>query len=281
MRKTLTYAATLLGGLFILSCNTQNTDPVDIEAPSIDLHEPVDYEMVESGGEIHYEANFADNTELSQFEVDIHGNFDSHAHGRIKSTSLPQFSFKESFDLSGKNIEIHQHIEVEQNGTVLFVAGPYDFVVNALDEVGNGTSFQDGSTKEVTILITNDQMPYLDDFDQNIEDGKITVEAGTTLTLAGLLADVADKGDEPGLAEIEIELHHEAEVEGNHSHRVLNEGHEMEWEHELNGALQYSLNDWPGFEIPANAEEGDYILQITAVDLDGNIMIRRFIVHII
>lgn len=279
MKKTLAYSTILLGLLFITSCNNSE-DPEDLEAPVIDLHEPENFDSFESGGDIHFEAYFTDNVALSQFEIDIHGNFDGHAHGRVKSTSLPQFSFKQSFDLSGKSQEIHKHVDIEKNGVTLFAAGPYDFIVNAIDAAGNRTSFQDGSSVEVTILITNDQMPFLHEFDQNIQNHKIRVDAGETLTLQGYLKDVADKGEEPGLEEIEIELFYGGEDGHGHSHRVSGSELEMEWEKDLDGALEYNLSQWEGFAIPANAEHGDYILQIKAVDLDGNIMIRRFIVHI-
>jgi hypothetical protein len=279
MKKHLIYSGVFLT-LTFTACNRAE-NPEDVEAPTIELEEPHNYDEFASGGEIHFEAHFEDDQELSMYEIEVHDNFDSHAHGRMKEPALPFFSYEQSFPLQGSHQEVHKEINVVMNNVSRFAAGPYDFIVKAVDKAGNSTSFEDESSKEVIILITNDEMPELVGFESNLHDGEIEVEPGHRLTLVGTLRDMngGRAGQNRGLDEVEFTLREKKDDHGaGHSHRVKD--FKMEDEVELDGAIEYDLSQWEGFQIPSDLADGDYILQIKAIDKDGNIMIKRFKVHV-
>lgn len=56
------------------------------------------------------------------------------------------------------------------------MAGPYHFIVQAIDTEGNSTSFQDGSAIELEIYITNDSQPVV--YITNLEGDELEIEAG-------------------------------------------------------------------------------------------------------
>lgn len=119
------------------SCN--NDADADVTKPVIDLIEPCEGDELLIGDEhgVHFEAEFTDDTALSSYMIEIHANFDDHNHAVTKSetTETVAFSYKKSFDISGKkNCYVHHHeILIPANAT----PGKYHFMIYCTDAAGN------------------------------------------------------------------------------------------------------------------------------------------------
>jgi hypothetical protein len=280
------YFNLLLAGFIVLGATScDKHDDHDDHAPEIELKEPERWEKFASGDKIHFEALIKDESGISEYEIDIHNDFDSHAHGRLKSPSLPYFYFDEHFDGEGKKkLDIHKDIEIKMGETTKFAAGPYHFIVNAINMKEIKTSYADGTTKEVEVYITNDEMPVLEGFEENITNGKVRINKGETLTFKGIVKDVEEIGKNPGLHEIEIiisEFPEEGHTHdhGGHSHRVA-ASLPVKEEVKLEGAMEYDLANFPGLKIPSTTKHGDYDLKIAMIDEDGNIAVEHFVLHV-
>src|SRR5690606_36567095 len=83
---------------------------------------------------------------LATYHLSVHEGGDGHSHGRIAAST---FNIDQSFTVSGKRVEVHEHISIPSDAT----PGMYHFIVKAIDELGNSTSFADGSTRELEIEI--------------------------------------------------------------------------------------------------------------------------------
>lgn len=216
-------ALSLLFVLAILAGCDESSETIDTSAPTIELEDPVYGESFAAGGPVHFEASFTDDIELGVYKIDIHNNFDGHGHGRIaKSTEDPgllKWSFSQSFDFDPglKNSDVHLHDELEIPLNTM--AGPYHFIVSAVDASGNATSYQDNSTKEVEIYLTNASMPAVDI--TNLTNDELEIEVGETFMVTGSVTDPTD-GQYAGMHAIEIVLgeSHEGEHDHNHGGRV-------------------------------------------------------------
>ena len=192
-------------------CNDDG-ETIDTTPPVIEMNEPGFGDFFAAGGPIHFEANFVDDIELGSYKIDIHNNFDGHAHGRVAKANddpgLLKWSFSQSFDFSPglKNsiVELHDVLQIPVNA----MAGPYHFIVQAVDKSGNATSYQDGSTIEVEIYITNTSMPVVDI--TNLFNDELEIEVGEVFMVTGTITDPT-VGTYAGMHAIDIVL-----GEGNH-----------------------------------------------------------------
>jgi hypothetical protein len=197
-------------------CN-EDGKTIDTTPPVIELKEPGFGEFFAVGGPIYFEATFTDNIELGIYNIVIHENFDGHAHGRIAKAnddpSLIKWSFNESFQFPAglKNSDVHLHDEIQIPSNT--IAGPYHFIVQALDKSGNSTSYQDNSTVEVEIFITNNSMPVVNI--TNLVNDELEIEVGQVFMVEGTITDPT-VGTYAGMHSLEIILgigHH-----GGHNH---------------------------------------------------------------
>ena len=146
----------------IVSCDDADS-LVDLTAPVIEVRNPEYGKLLPAGEFIAFEAGFIDDVELATYNIEIHENFGGHGHGRIamvnNDPALIKWSFKESFIIpDGLRLfeeVLEDHILIPNNA----IAGPYHFIVQAIDKAGNSTSFQNNSAVELEILITNDSQP--------------------------------------------------------------------------------------------------------------------------
>ncbi|NJN27997.1 MAG: DUF4625 domain-containing protein [Cyclobacteriaceae bacterium] len=225
--------------LTILAGCDNGSETVDTSAPTIELEDPAFGESFSAGNSVHFEAAFTDDIELGAYKIDIHNNFDGHSHGRIaKSTEDPaliKWSFSQSFDFDAglKNSDVHLHDELEIPLNTM--AGPYHFILSAVDRSGNATSYQDNSTKEVEIYLTNGSMPAVDI--TNLSNDELEIEVGQTFMVTGNVTDPTD-GQYAGMHAIEI---------------VLGEGHEGEHDHDHGGRL--AEEDLIDFDLDEEALE--------------------------
>ncbi|MEQ8474112.1 MAG: DUF4625 domain-containing protein [Marinoscillum sp.] len=267
----------LLSMLFLVAC--EGDEVVDITAPTITLEEPEAGESFAAGGDIHFDALFEDDEELATFNLTIHDNFDGHSHGRI---AVSPFAFDQSFPLTGKSQDVHEEIEIEVDAT----AGPYHFIVEAIDAAGNSTSFEDGSSKEIEIWITNEEMAHLHFEDASeMEVEEYEGEVGEPLMFYGEIEDEVGTLDHVMIMVGHLEAggeHHD------HDGRSLqDDGHIFEKEVEVEGETSVLLQDLlAGEQIVVSQsdldelEEGEHLYLIVQVtDEDGNISRHSIEIH--
>jgi hypothetical protein len=192
------------------------------------MQEPEEGEYLMAGEYIHFEATFTDDLELGSYSIDIHDNFDGHGHGRIAGTSddpsLIKWTSKNNYTIpEGSIIYNAQHdddIEIPANA----MAGPYHFIVQAVDKAGNATSYQDGSTVEMEILMMNDSQPVVNI--TNLVNDELELEQGLVFTVEGDISDPTT-GEYAGMHALEVVLGEAHEEEHHHDHgRVFQDEHE-------------------------------------------------------
>lgn len=228
-------------------CNDDG-ETIDTTPPVVEIDEPGFGDFFAAGGPIHFEAVFADDIELGSYKIDIHNNFDGHAHGRVAKANddpgLLKWSFSQSFDfapgLKSSDVQLHDELEILQNT----MAGPYHFIVSAVDKSGNATSYQDGSTLEVEIYITNTSMPVVDI--TNLVNNELEIEVGQVFMVTGTITDPT-VGTYAGMHSVKV---------------ILGEGHHGGHDHDHGGRV--AENDLIDFDLDENGlsdfMEGDVII---------------------
>ena len=265
------------------ACDNENEN-TDLEPPAIELIHPESRETIPAGENIVVEATFTDNQALATYSIDIHNAFDDHGHGRIlEDPDLQEFIYKNNFELPAttmNTIILEEEIRIVENS----IAGPYHFIVQAIDEQGNATSYQDDSTVEIEILITNGSMA--DITLTNLVDNHISITVGQPFSVEGKITD-PDHATLHGLEEVRIML---TDPDEEHSHaRVAQEElflieipqstlesyllPEGGWD--IAPMIDYSLSQTEADNLRTN--EVDHLdLIIEVHDLQGNITIRYY-----
>lgn len=135
MKNLLLFAILLSGAVLLNSCDKEDT-----KKPVINLIEPEDEEVFFTGTEIHFEAEFSDDTELASYKIDIHFD-DGHTHKSAGLVDEVEFSFQKSWDFEPgkKNALIHHHEIVipELIDGKPVKTGHYHFMVFCTDKAGN------------------------------------------------------------------------------------------------------------------------------------------------
>ncbi len=269
MKKTILSLTVL--SLFFFACEEENE--VDVTAPTITLMDPVFGEAFDAGGDIHFEALFEDDVALATYNINIHNNFDGHTHGRV----LSAFSYNQSFDLTGRTDDVHVDIPVPAEA----IAGPYHFIVEAIDAAGNSTTFADGSTQEVEIWLHNEEMAHIHFTDANGMDvDEYDGVAGEPIMVYGDVHDEAGTLDHVKIMVGHMDEGHsdDHDHDHDHDHRIL-DGELFEQEFEVEGQSEVLLQDLlanssiivPQSEID-ELEAGEHLYLIVRVeDADGNI----------
>ncbi len=265
------YLFIFIGAFVLFSCSKDDPEMVDVEAPTITVSSPSNGSSFAAGADIHFEAAFSDNEALATYNVNIHNNFDGHAHGRL---SIAPFTFDQSFDITGKTNDVHEDIAVSSDAT----AGPYHFIVKAIDQAGNSTQFADGSTKEISIWITNNSMAEVTFYDENMQEvDEYEGVIGEPLAFYGLIED-----PNGALEHVIITVGH-MEVGEDHDHdhnsRLSEEEPIFEKEYEAEGANSLQIEKLLVNEsiIVEQAEldeleDGEHLfIIVTAHDEQGNI----------
>lgn len=133
---TLLFAVTVL----FTSCSDDDT-VIDTQKPAITIVEPHAEDAFAPGTELHFEAVFTDNVELSSYKIEIHDDFDEHTHATNKSSQdLNPWSYEETFTIpAGRtSFEAVQHIDIpaEKNGMPIS-EGVYHVGIFVTDKAGN------------------------------------------------------------------------------------------------------------------------------------------------
>lgn len=229
-------------GLVLLNACSKSDDEKDTTKPVITLTTPKSGDVFVSGEKINVSVMFTDNKELSQYKIEIHDDFDGHSHLK---TGSPAFSYSKIVALSGNG---SHHFAIDIPADV--AAGPYHFIVNALDKAGNEADFAEA---EFNIKSSLDSIaPTLNITPSPSPSGGVIHLHGATntITLAGTA------GDNESVKNYEVKLIHKAtkvnyaDIDGNISGTTAS----------INETITFN-NAWP---------DGDYLLVIEVFDLKNN-----------
>lgn len=187
MRKLSIYMIIIL--LAIISCD--DLELIDTSAPSIEVEKPLKGDYFHAGKHAIFHAKFVDDFELATFNIEIHENFSEHSHGRItamdQDPSLIKWAFKQSF-LIPEGLTLYQAIlEEEIKVPSNALAGPFHYIVQAIDKEGNSTSFQNDSAVELEVYITNDSQPMINI--TNLIEDELEIEVGVRFMVEGDVSD--------------------------------------------------------------------------------------------
>jgi len=280
-----------------VACDSDN-DIVDTTAPTIEVKDPAMGEYFDANDYAHFEATFVDDLELATYNIEIHDNFGGHSHGRIAATnddpSLIKWSYKESFlipeGLTLFQAELEDEIEIPAN----VMAGPYHFIVQAIDKAGNATSFQDDSAVELEIYINNDSQSQINI--TNLEDDELEIEAGLLFMVEGEVSDPTT-GEYAGMHSINIYLGEGSHEDHDHNHggriaevdlidSYFEEAELQQFMVDENIILD-KIFEHINFTLSQDElnelvdEEVDYLLlTITVADEQGNITVSNIDVHV-
>lgn len=281
-------------GLFSRCSNDDESGAVDVTAPSIEVADPANGEYLVAGDHLHFEATFTDDVELAVYNINIHNSFDGHSHGRVagRAEDLVKWSLNENFTIPAGNKTYEVHLDDEIQIPANTMAGPYHFIVTAIDAAGNATSYQNGSTVELAIVITNDQQAVVEI--TNLENGELEIEVDEVFVVEGTITD--PEGESSGIHSVEIVLG-ESHEDDHHSHgrKASSESFiDLDLEEEeleaymTDGAIileqifteiNFVLSQEQLDEL--SAEDIDHLeLVITVHDEQGNITISKTSVHI-
>lgn len=256
MRK---YLMLLAFPLAFVACDDddENSTDQDVSAPEIEELKVNGHDhdvRVNGGDKMTLEAHIHDDQGLKEAKVDIHDVFDGHTHGKNAGAT---WEAAETYPLSGKEAEMKEDFQVPGQAT----AGRYHAVVRALDEAGNEAEF-----REINFVLENGQQPTFNITDPDFSK-EVHAPKGSNFSLKGSVDDDKD------LAEVVIVIEHHEEHghdDDGHDHGKK-EGPIVEEDWDLNGSndTTFDLSQF-SVTIPSDAEEGDYKLEIVALDSDGN-----------
>lgn len=262
------FTAVAVSGILMLS-SCDDDAPVVKDTTRPEIANVAFSEVTEPGGTLVISFDLADNIALGEVRIDIHDDFDGHAHGRLSQKAEP-FSYELILDeMKGeKTFSVQEHISIPADAAT----GPYHLQIRYLDAAGNEGEFFVGtfeiSSETVSPAINITNFGATEELEPN-ENGVLLLEGTVTARTEG------------GLAEVHIMVIHEEE---DHGHaRVQNPNEEeplydQEWE--LNGAVEFNLSEIdPAIDLSA-AAAGHYELIILAKDMEGNVKIVTREIHI-
>lgn len=243
-----------LSVLALNACKKDDNDskPKDTAKPAITLTTPTTGAEIVSGNAIVVAGKITDDTELSQYKIEIHDDFDGHTHLK---TGSPTFKFDTIVNISGKEALLNLTI----NTPVDVAAGPYHFIINALDKAGNEAPFAEA---DITIKNAMDSVaPTLSVVTTpSPSGGEIHLHGtATTITL------VCTAGDNQSLKSYEIKLINKdtkvnyLDKDGNISGTSVS----------FNETVTFNTA-WP---------DGEYVLVVEVFDLKNNATEVEFDVH--
>jgi hypothetical protein len=129
------YLACLTAISFVAFASCDENDG-DTTKPVITLKAPAEGDTLHIGEEVHLEMDLEDDVMLKSYKVNIHPNFNNHAH----TTALPKaaetegFEYNRSWEVEQRNAGIHHHeIVIDSAAT----PGKYHFMVYCTDAAGN------------------------------------------------------------------------------------------------------------------------------------------------
>ena len=118
---------------------------------------------------------------LSQYKIDIHGNFDCHSHGRVSGSN--PWQVLKTVDVSGEEAIIEVVLPVPED----VQTGDYHFMLQALDLLGNEADWLLYSLK-----VSNQSDTQVPQLQLNLSTDAIAVKKGESINLELTIADNED-----------------------------------------------------------------------------------------
>lgn len=102
-------------------------------APKITLIAPAEDDILQIGKAIHFDMDLDDDNQLKSYRVEIHENFDGHAHTKENEGSVFPSVFDKTWEITGKGRNVHHHgIVIPANAK----EGIYHFVIYCTNVAG-------------------------------------------------------------------------------------------------------------------------------------------------
>lgn len=171
----------------LASCGKEDTTPPEWEFTSFTPQplpgivcgeiEP-DVFFVTGGDTLSFTVIFTDDTELSQYKIDIHENFDCHGHGKTSDWSV-----LEVINLSGTEQVITKSIPVPANVT----AGKYHFIIQLLDAAGNQA--RNTFIRDISVNNPTDTVAPVVSVTAPLSTDNISVSRGGSIIFQGSVSD--------------------------------------------------------------------------------------------
>ncbi|TVQ78380.1 MAG: DUF4625 domain-containing protein [Flavobacteriales bacterium] len=249
---------------------------------------------------MHVRFRVVDEDGINQARVDIHHGFDGHSHARGMSSDFVHLDYRKIYEGEGRTeINIDDNFEDvywEGNNSVIepgkhILAGPYDFVIDASDVLGNTTSFSNNTSYIAEFWIERNYAPTVSV--TNAIDGEINGTAGAVLPVEGSISVNTANSLSSDITFVWVRLYEEDD----HHHHGHSHNHSEDIYEEMWGTSQWRT----GFSGPAipnasslNLEDiltgaksiqlptgkGHYELMIIAEDANGNISHSKVKVHV-
>ena len=251
--------------LISVSCDEETPEPVDTSKPVIsNVQHP---EVVRTGEIFELGFQLEDDLALGEVRINIHSDFDGHAHERISLEATP-FSYDNILEeMEGElTFTIQEEILIPEAAA----SGEYHLQILYLDAAGN-----EGDLFVSSFVIESEHAPLIQITNFEEEDDLELNENGF-LMLEGYV----ESQTEGGLEQVHIMITEEGE--GDSHSRTKHDGeHVYEEEWELNGATLFVFEEAieTGIDLSA-AEAGHYLLTIQAVDVEGNMKTLKREVHV-
>jgi hypothetical protein len=298
MKKLLSMAT--LGLLVsVSSCSKDDEESTnDRKAPVIEAAEGRDairpqHGEVRSANTDHMHVRFRvrDESGVQQALVDIHHAFDGHSHGKTNGTFEP-LSYRKIYEVGGAtSFNIDSNFDdVYWGGSASVVsdnvlAGPYDFSIDASDIHGNQTSAGAGNNYLVTFYIERPYAPLVSI--TNLEDGELEGEKNEPLDVQGSIAKTAHSLSSD-IAFVWVRL-----VEEDDHHHKTKDGeiYEEKWGtsqwRNMTGKVLPSTTQIDLAQLLSGADEirlpnehGHFELIIWVEDVEGNVVQKKYEVHV-
>lgn len=126
---------------FVFSGNLYAFTPVEGQkanaAPKITLIAPAENDIMQIGKAIHFDMGLSDDNQLKSYRVEIHENFDGHAHTKENEGSVFPSVFDRTWEITGKSRNIHHHgIVIPANAK----EGIYHLIIYCTNTAGEQSS---------------------------------------------------------------------------------------------------------------------------------------------
>lgn len=242
--------------VFLFSCS-KDTDKTKPTIDALNIDNKTEEIEVQAGQSMTLQYTVSDEVGLSEMRLDVHDAFDGHTHG--KTSSFNKLFWEQIDTLNGLTETTNSiTVDVPANTT----AGPYHLDAIVVDLAGNQS---DIGLLDFTVL--NAGMAMITITSHNLSS-MVDVPKGSWFVLQGSVSDDID------LDEVIIVM----EEEG-HTHGKTATGEYYMSESELTGSndIMFSITDsiWVG-----QNDAGHYMLEVIAIDSDGNMSITEGELHV-
>lgn len=230
--------------LLIISCNQDDANPT---VNDFTYSEGGTEKSVDTGATFQVKAVLEDGQGLKEFKLNIHNNFDGHAHK--KAIDWDEIYVE---DITGKTFELTHEFKIPSAKS-----GPYHITLNALDQSGN-----ESKTSLLYLQVDRPDAPMIQIDTPSFND--LSIAKGDTLYVDGQITDDADLAQVNVLSELDKETEEVPIFDQNYA---LSDTIQPIWDLQNDGKLK--------IQIPTDATSGTYLFHIDVTDSTGNFAVEE------